>query len=243
MQSKEEKWLLEEKYAGIASPAYERDRLRLASGEPLAYVIGTLPFLGLTIHLDSKPLIPRPETEWWTEKLIRHLKERSGPLRVLDLCAGSGAIGCAVLKHVPHAHVSFGEIDPTHTTTILKNITENALDLSRADIRTGDLFGPFSERFDIIATNPPYIPEGRILVRSVTEHEPRLALFAGESGLAVIERISDETSAHLLPEGELWLECDEAHAEAAYALVAPNATRCEMVRDQYERKRLIVGYF
>lgn len=243
MQSQEEKWLLEEKYAGVPSAAYEADRLRLASGEPLAYVIGTIPFLGLTIHLDSKPLIPRPETEWWTEKLIQELKERADRVRVLDLCAGSGVIGCAILKHVPDAHVSFGEIDDAHRATILKNITVNGLDATRADVRTGDLFEPFTERFDVIATNPPYIPEARELERSVTDYEPGLALFAGETGLTIIERIAHEAAAHLLPQGELWLECDEAHAEDARRLVADSATRTEVVHDQYDRARLIVGYF
>lgn len=243
MQSKEEKWLLEEKYAGVACEAYEADRLRLASGEPLAYVIGTVPFFGLTIHLDSKPLIPRPETEWWTQKLIQELKERTGPVRVLDLCTGSGAIGCAILKHVPNAHVSFGEIDDAHEATILRNIEANDFDTSRTDIRIGDLFDPFNGRFAIIATNPPYVPEARELERSVTDYEPALALFAGESGLDVIERIAEEAGAHLLPHGELWLECDESHAEDVRALVASKATRAAVVHDQYDRPRLVVGYF
>lgn len=243
MQSKEEKWLLEEKYAGQASPAYETDRLRLASGEPLAYVIGTIPFLGLTIHLDSKPLIPRPETEWWTEKLIQELKKRMDPVRVLDLCAGSGAIGCAILKHVPNTHVSFGEIDDAHKATILRNINVNGFDTSRTDVRIGDLFQPFSEQFDVIATNPPYIPEARELERSVTEHEPALALFAGESGMSVIERILEEAGTHLLPHGELWLECDETHATRVQSLVSAHAKRVEVVHDQYDRARLVVGYF
>lgn len=243
MQSKEEKWLLEEKYAGMVSPAYEADRLRLASGEPLAYVIGTIPYLGLSIHLDSKPLIPRPETEWWTERLIQELKKRATPVRVLDLCAGSGAIGCAILKHVPAAHVSFGEIDATHKPTIQKNIDINGLDAARADVRIGDLFEPFPLQFDVIATNPPYVPEGRELERSVTDHEPALALFAGGSGLSVIERIVHDAHTHLLPQGELWIECDETHVEDVRTLVRAHAERAQVVHDQYDRARLVVGYF
>lgn len=243
MQSKEEKWLLEEKYAGIVSPAYEAGRLRLASGEPLAYVIGTIPFLGLSIHLDSKPLIPRPETEWWTERLIQELKKRATPVRILDLCAGSGAIGCAILKHVPNAHVSFAEIDAAHKATIQKNIEVNGLDATRADVRIGDLFEPFPLQFDVIATNPPYIPEGRELEHSVTDHEPALALFAGGSGLSVIERIVEAADSHLLPQGELWLECDESHAEDVRTLIGAKAKRTQVVHDQYNRARLVVGYF
>jgi release factor glutamine methyltransferase len=111
--SKEERQLLDEKYAGnAAAEGFKDDRKRLAAGEPLAYVIGWQPFLGLKIYLDSRPLIPRPETEWWTEELIKHLNERFGdaPFRLLDLCAGSGAIGIAVLAMMPGARVSFGEL-------------------------------------------------------------------------------------------------------------------------------------
>ena len=69
--------LLREKYGGVPSPAFEEDRKRLAFGEPLAYVIGWIPFLDLRIYLDSHPLVPRPETEWWTENLGKHLNAYS----------------------------------------------------------------------------------------------------------------------------------------------------------------------
>src|SRR5690606_3792595 len=77
--TREERQLLDEKYAGKPSDAFEADRVRLASGEPLAYVIGWQPFLGLQIHLDSRPLIPRPETEDWSEKVCAMLSEASVP--------------------------------------------------------------------------------------------------------------------------------------------------------------------
>ena len=71
--TKDEKWLLDEKYAGEPSAEFEADKERLASGEPLAYVIGYQPFLGLKIYLDSHPLIPRAETEWWVEQMLANL--------------------------------------------------------------------------------------------------------------------------------------------------------------------------
>lgn len=298
---KDEEWLLSEKYAGNAeAPGFAADRARLAEGEPLAYVIGTQPFLGLTIHLDSHPLIPRPETEWWVEELLRQVEsypqlrearfqstqkrktpggileraERDGAsqskfstenyavpkslpasgasnsLRFLDLCAGSGAIGCAALKRLPDAQVSFGEIDPAHEATIRTNIRENHLDLpaqpgeSRADIRIGDLFEPFADaRFDVIAANPPYIPEGRTLDPSVTEHEPHRALFAGEDGLALIRRIADGLAEHLAPHGVAWIEVDCDHADAARALFAERGFSATIRTDQYGVPRVIVVSF
>ena len=141
----EEQWLLKEKYSGVESDAFKTDCERLACGEPLAYLIGHSPFLDTTIYLDSRPLIPRPETEFWTEKVITELKElvfrgQTPKLNVLDLCAGSGCIGVAIAKAVPNAHVDFVEIDEKHHPTIQKNIKENGIETKRIRIFGGDLF-------------------------------------------------------------------------------------------------------
>ncbi|MCR4276101.1 MAG: peptide chain release factor N(5)-glutamine methyltransferase [Candidatus Parcubacteria bacterium] len=280
----DEKWLLEEKYSGIETPEYEADKKRLASGEPLAYVIGWQPFLGLKIYLDSKPLIPRPETEWWTEELVAVMKKvwpsvAKGPedflkdgneFRFLDLCAGSGAIGCAALAKLPDAQVYFGEIDPAFEATILKNIRENKLDLptgrqatSRADVRIGDLFEPFATnfscpysdlekwkyscggnmQFDIIAANPPYVPADRVLPPSVAEYEPAGALRAGEDGLDIIRRIALDLPKHLKKDGQAWIECDRAHAAEARTLFQEQGFSAEIRNDQYGKPRIIVVSF
>jgi len=236
--------------------------------EPLAYIIGDQPFLGLTIYLDSRPLIPRPETEWWTEQLLNEIDKkgelveskmgvrlgraaRSAPifgsnsepkLKFLDLCSGSGAIGCAALAHFPSAQVYFGEIDSAHEATILKNIRENNLDESRAHIYIGDLFAPFPTdlAFDVIAVNPPYIPSGRILPESVANYEPALALRAGTDGLDVIRRIATSVRCHLAEQGVLWCECDSAHADAACALFKAQGFSADIRLDQYGVPRIIV---
>ncbi len=267
--TKDERWLLEEKYAGNATSEYEADRKRLARGEPLGYVIGWQPFLGLKIYLDSKPLIPRPETEWWTEQLLNEIcgselmrrkmgvglgpSNRSAPifrpiserqLKFLDLCAGSGAIGCATLARLPNAQVYFGEIDPVHEATILKNIRENNLDASCATIRIGNLFELFHGiRFDVIAANPPYVPSGRILPVSVAKHEPAHALYAGADGLDVIRRIAAELPDHLSTKGTAWIECDTAHAAAACAVFEAHGLSCKIRTDQYGEPRVLVVSF
>jgi release factor glutamine methyltransferase len=213
------------------------------SEEPEAYREGWVPFLGLKIYLDSRPLIPRPETEWWVEQLV--LKNAAPKLSVLDLCAGSGAIGCAVLKQFPTAQVYFGEIDPKHEATIRKNIRENNLDESRAHVCSGDLFAPFSNRtsdvrFDIVAANPPYVPSDRELPKSVTDYEPALALRAGPDGLGVIRRIATELKNHLKPGGQAWIECDSEHAKVARALFERAGFSAKSMSDQYDRPRVIV---
>lgn len=273
--TKDEEWLLEEKYGGIETAGFSADKERLARGEPLGYVIGTTPFLGLTIHLDSHPLIPRVETEWWIDQLLAELghsfserTERGGAsqskfpagnyavpemnaqtrsLQFLDLCAGSGAVGCAALARLPEAQVYFGEIDPAHKTTIEKNIRDNKLDLpaqagpSRADVRIGDLFEPFgSMTFDVIAANPPYIRTDRPLPESVAAYEPALALYGGEDGLDLLRRIASELPKRLNPGGMAWIECDSEHAEAARALFTAQGLSCEIRSDQYGRSRVLV---
>ncbi|MBU6388296.1 peptide chain release factor N(5)-glutamine methyltransferase, partial [Patescibacteria group bacterium] len=224
-------------------PEYARDKERLASGEPLGYVIGAQPFLGLKIFLDSKPLIPRPETEWWTEQLLQTWRP-GRHVKFLDLCAGSGAIGCAALARLPHAKIYFGEIDPMHEATILKNVRENGLDESRADVRIGDLFEPFGDmQFDVIAANPPYVPAGRALPQSVADYEPMRALRAGDDGLDIIRRIAKELPTHLANDGVAWIECDRDHAEAARTLFAEQGFTALIRTDQYGNPRVVVVSF
>jgi HemK-like putative methylase len=212
--------------------------------EPLAYQIGNQPFLGLKIYLDSKPLIPRPETEWWTEQLLNHVGFRKPYMTFLDLCAGSGAIGCAALARLPDAQVYFGEIDPAHESTILKNIRENNLDESRAHICIGDLFEPFGDmKFDIIAANPPYIPSNRELPASVVDYEPALALRSGTDGLDLIRRIATSVRCHLTECGVAWIECDSAHADTAHKLFEAQELHEEIRPDQYGVPRIIVVSF
>ncbi len=238
--------LIRDKYDGQEPPELDADLARLREGEPLAYVIGWVPFLGLRVDLASRPLIPRPETEWWTEEFVAHLKERFGdsPFAFLDLCAGSGAIGLAVLKGLPHARVTFAELVPEHLASIRTSIRENGLDASRATLVAGDLFQDLGqERFAVIATNPPYIPSARALERSVAEYEPEEALFSGEDGLSVIRKIAAEAKEHLIPGGELWLEADIENIEEAVRLVGETALRAEIRNDLYGRPRIVVGYY
>jgi release factor glutamine methyltransferase len=245
--TRDEQWLLEEKYEVKETVEYEADKMRLARGEPLAYVIGWQPFFGLKIYLDSKPLIPRPETEWWTEQLLTNLGvrlpsgSRTPKLKFLDLCAGSGAIGCAALAKLPDAQIYFGEIDPAHEATIQKNIRENNLDASRASVGIGDLFEPFDNmKFDIIAANPPYVPTDRVLPASVALYEPALALLAGKDGLDVTRRIAMELRNHLTGDGMAWIECDRGHAKTARALFEEQGFKALIRTDQYGKPRIIV---
>ncbi|MDP2655824.1 MAG: RsmD family RNA methyltransferase, partial [bacterium] len=169
----------------------------------------------------------------------------------LDLCAGSGAIGCAALARLPNTKVYFGEIDQAHEATILKNIRENNLDLptgrqaiSRTDIRIGDLFEPFDDiKFDVIAINPPYIPVKRELPTSVADYEPAIALRSGDDGLDLIRRIAVELPRYMKSDGVAWIECDSPSAETASGLFTAQGLKALIRTDQYDRPRIIVVSF
>jgi release factor glutamine methyltransferase len=214
--SKEAAWLLKEKYQGIETEAYFEDLASLRAGVPLDYVIGWVPFLETKILLDSKPLIPRPETEYWVERAIDLIKQE-GPKdgRMLDLCAGSGAIGIALLRHLPDSLVDFAELERAHHMTILKNLVENRIDQARARIFGGDLFERVMGPYDHILTNPPYIdPSLKDRVQaSVVAHEPSAALWGGHDGFEYIGRIIRDAHIHLTPGGFLFIEHEPEQVE------------------------------
>lgn len=239
--------LVRDKYDGDTGADITADIARLSAGEPLAYVIGWVPFLGCRIDLASRPLIPRMETEYWAEKLIEHLKERFGDkaFTLLDLCAGSGAIGIAVLHALPNARVSFAELHEEHLPEIRENAERNGIDAGRSEIIKSDLFESLERaRFDIIATNPPYVPSERELDASVRAYEPHEALYSGIDGLDHIRKIVSDVREHLSPSGELWLECDIAHAEEVRTLALAGGARSATINDdQYGRPRYLVSYY
>lgn len=241
--SRDEEWLLNEKYLGERSEEFFHDCERLKEGEPLAYVIGHTPFLDTTIYLDSHPLIPRPETEYWVEKILIDIASTHTPhhggltpvKRVLDMCAGSGCIGVAVAKALPLVHVDFVEKDESHHPTIRKNIQENGIEEARTRILGGDLFESVKGVYDLILSNPPYID--RNLNRtdtSVLAHEPHTALFADNGGFALIERIMREALPHLTQDGILVIEHEPEHGTPIRELAKELDYHVDSKRDQYD---------
>lgn len=232
-------WLLREKYGGIKSEAFYADETRLSNGEPLAYLIGHIPFLSSTIYLDSHPLIPRTETEYWTQQMVNEIGSRT--VRVLDLCAGSGCIGVAILKECPNSKVDFVEIDTRHHTTIEKNLKMNGIESVRANVYGGNLFEYVTDIYDYILTNPPYIdPEKKARTESsVLTHEPHSALFGGNKGMEYITRILREAPQFLRPGGILALEHEPEQTKTMHALATQhNYATVQTSVDQYKNERV-----
>lgn len=243
MNRQERQWLLVDKYQGQKSEAYLSDVAKLEAGVPLAYLIGHLPFLNTTIYLDSHPLIPRPETEYWAEHAIKEMSAQGeqSSFRVLDLCAGSGALGVAVAHSFANALVDFIEIDSSHLPTIAKNCNANNIETSRVNIYAGDLFsisnGNPLPKYDFILTNPPYIDKSlNRTAQSVIDNEPELALYGGEAGMEIIARIIKEAPKHLNQGGQLWIEHEPEQTEAISKL-ASSQFIVTTHQDQYGVKR------
>ncbi len=243
MKKQEIDWLLHEKYNGEKTEGFFADCTKLEAGIPLAYLIGHIPFLGTTIHLDSHPLIPRPETEHWTERAIAEIRQTPTP-HIIDLCAGSGAIGVAIATHIPASSVTFGEIDPAHLPTIAKNLSINrkvSAPSTQFNIIESDLFKNITGTFDFILTNPPYIDKAANTVEdSVHMHEPHLALFGGKAGLELITEIITTAPNHLNPHGQLWIEHEPFQSDAITTLAKANDFSCKTYTDQYNTERYSV---
>jgi len=192
---------------------------RICSGEPLAYVLGYVEFYGSKILVDSRVLIPRVETEFLVEQILKKYPAHL-PLKVLDLCTGSGCIGLALKKQRPHWSVSLSDISFDALALAQTNAQLNGLEV---EFFQGDLFEPFQTTnsfFDLIVSNPPYIKEEEYLEleSSVIDYEPKLALSAGVTGLEIYKKIAEQAFLFLKPGGGMAFEIGYNQKEAVKEL-------------------------
>jgi release factor glutamine methyltransferase len=181
---------------------------RRAKREPVAYLVGYREFFSLEFRVTSDVLIPRPETETLVMEALGVLKTLPTPM-VLDLCTGSGCVAVAIAKNCPTATVTATDVSPNAIAIATENAAKHKVS-ERVTFRTGDLLAalPDEAKFDVMVSNPPYIPSAEIatLDADVQQYEPRLALDGGSDGLDIIRRILVDAPAHLKPDG--WLMCE-----------------------------------
>lgn len=209
-----------------APPETERALEELArrhlAGEPVAYLIGEWEFYGLPLDISRAVLIPRPDTEVLTARAIEAAQGFSEP-RVLDLCAGSGCVGLAVARHVPNARVVLGELDEEAVKVCRQNIRRNDLSARVSTVRVDARETPSRQlgEFDVIASNPPYIPTADIdtLDISVRGYEPHLALDGGADGLDFYRAIVKNWRGALREYGKLLFEVGIGQADAVLRLM------------------------
>lgn len=188
--------------------------------EPLAYIVGEREFYGLPFAVTPAVLIPRPETEFVVEVALGHLAGREAA-RVVDVGTGSGAIAVAVAVHAPRALVWATDVSAAALEVAARNAVANGV-ADRVTLAEGDLLAPVADAapFDVIASNPPYIPAADIdgLEPEVRDWEPRLALGTHPNGLHYYLRLAAEAPPLLAPGGLLAVEVGQGQAEGVAAL-------------------------
>ena len=242
LTEKNRAWLLahgNDQFSGRAAINYAALVERRACGEPIQYIIGSCEFYGLPFRVTRDVLIPRAETEHLVETALALAStlsassiRRSLPNgweatnaelspRVLDVGTGSGAIAVALAYGLPQAHVTAIDVSPAALQVARGNAELNGVAQRIRFVESDLLSAVCDERFDLIVSNPPYVPEvdRATLAVEVREHEPALALFAGEDGLAVYRRLVPAAARALGPGGRLILEIGYGQAESVRRLI------------------------
>ena len=192
--------------ADAAGPFCDLIERRLA-GEPIQYITGEAEFYGLPFHVNRDVLIPRPETEHLVEKVMALAAEFVRP-KIVDVGTGSGAIAVALAHALPFAVITATDISADAQAVAKANVARNGV-ADRVRFFKGDLLEAVAgEHFDIVISNPPYVPESdhATLDVEVRDYEPAQALFAGEDGLQIYRRLIPAAFGALVPGGFLALE-------------------------------------
>jgi release factor glutamine methyltransferase len=214
--------------------AQERRRLR----EPLAYILGEWGFRRLTLKVDRRVLVPRPETEVLVERCLEHLRDLSEP-RVLDVGVGSGAIALAIADEHPAARILAVDRSADALAAARENLARAPVD-GRIEFRQGDLLAGISGPFDLVVSNPPYVsPEDfETLEPEVRLFEPREAIV----GVGVGAEVAGASRAVLAPGGWLLLECGDGQAaDLAAELERLGYRDVVRTRDLADRERVVEG--
>ena len=219
--------------------------IRLLENEPLQYVLNESYFYKEKFYVDNSVLIPRPETEELVDWIIKENKDRKD-LKILDVGCGSGCISISLKKYLP-GNIVYG-IDVSRAT--LKVAEKNSITLGaevilqQLDFLNEDEWSKMKQ-FDIIVSNPPYIPlEDEITMRkNVTDYEPHLALFVeDEMPMIFYEKLGSFCKLHLKEPGKIYVETNEKYALEVKNIFVDNGLRnCEIKKDFFGKERMVYG--
>lgn len=229
--------------AGERGRFRELVRRRADERVPVALLTGRKEFWSLPFEVTPDVLVPRPETETLVDWLLGRVPDREAELSVLDLGTGSGAIAVALASELPKARVTATDASPAALSVAERNALANGV-ADRVAFVAGDAFVPVAgRRFDLVASNPPYIAlrdeEG---LPPELRHEPRAALFAGPDGTDLLRRLAAEVGEHLVPGGLAAFEVGEEQASrVADWLRAAGLEDVGVVRDAAARPRVVTA--
>ena len=228
--------------------SFEEALFRLKKEEPIQYVIGETEFFGLTFKVNSKTLIPRPETEELVQWIIDDQKKiNHQSLGILDIGTGSGCIAITLAKHLTNAEVFALDISPQALLIAKENATINKVEVSfiEADILSSTTLESFSKskQFDIIVSNPPYVREleKTSIKNNVLQHEPHLALFVqNDDALQFYKAICEFAVHNLKAKGSLYFEINQyLGSEMKQLLETYHFESIELKKDLFGNDRMI----
>jgi release factor glutamine methyltransferase len=205
---------------------------------PEDYKRGFKEFLGVKVDLSFRPLIPREETEYWVKKAIKEMKEGS---QCLDLFAGSGCVGLAVLRNISNSFCDFGDIEERFLKGIEKSAKENKIDERRFDLIKTDVFSNINKKYDYILSNPPYVAEKRIdeVGEDVKAFEPSVALYGGGDGMEYVEKFLTEAAEYLREKGVVYMEFDPEQKDVIEKIVTNRYSKSEFFKDEFDKYRFL----
>ena len=215
---------------------------RRAKHEPFQYIIGRQEFYRLEFEVTPDVLIPRPETEIMVEKAIEILS-RPDASKFCEIGVGSGGISVSILHSIENATAVGIDISQSALAIAARNAEKHKV-ADRLDLREGDVFYGLDGRFDMIVSNPPYVPTDQLtsLQAEVRDFEPRVALAGGDNGLDVIERIVVGAPQFLKPQGYLLLEVGFDQAEKVQKLFDRGAWQPpESLADLQQIPRIVIA--
>lgn len=216
---------------------------RLLDHEPFQYLIGETEFYGLILKVDSRALIPRPETEELVDWIFEEVAESS---YILDLCSGTGCIGLALKSKLPKSQVELIELSDAAIDLINENVALTGLEatVKKLDVLDVNSYANYKE-VDVIVSNPPYIPSNDklLMADNVLKYEPEMALFVSDQDPLIFYRVIAINSLSALKEGgKLYFEIHERLAKDVIGLLKEiGFVNMQLRKDLQGKDRMIVA--
>lgn len=225
------------KHGGKETREFLEDVQKLTDGEAFEYLMGEVRFCDVKVDLSLRPMIPRPETEFWVTKAIEEIlmSKARFSLRILDLFSGSGNVGLAILKHIPEASVDFIEVDPKLSEQINISILKNNIKKTRTRVIVGDMWEGAVGTYDYIFAVPPYVPpQMKDEVMEELSAESPLSFFDKEDGFYYHTQILSRAKEFLKDGGTMYLEFDMTQREKIEQLALSHGfISCSFFLDPY----------